>query len=142
MINLNIQTLIIHLAFFLVMVVIINQLLLKPLLSVMDKRKQSVDGNRKAAAQAGAESEEMQSKYESEIERAKKDAAQEKEKIKKLAEEEEQKVIIAARENAGDLVAQIREKIAAEYKQARDQLQADSEAMGKDIAARILGRSV
>lgn len=142
MININIQTMLIHMVFFLIVVVLINELLLKPMLAVMDKRKQSVEGNQQAAREADAEAREMKSKFSEQIGLARKEAAQEREKVRKTAAEEEAKIIKESREKAGNMLADLREKIAAEYRQAQESLKADSEAMGKDIAARILGRSV
>lgn len=143
MINLEPLTLLTHLVLFLIMVyVIINPLLLKPILKVMEEREARIDGNLREAKEAAAAGEELMAEYKHKLEAARKDALQEKDEVKKTAEEEEKKIIVAAREKAGDLMAEIREKISAEYEVARKTLVADTEAMGKDIASRILGRQV
>jgi F-type H+-transporting ATPase subunit b len=132
----------IHMGFFLVVVMVLNKLLVKPVLKVMDARKDRVDGNLHAAEKAGASAKQMREEYLKEIESAKKDAQTLREKIKKEGEAEEDRIIKAARGKAGDLVAEVREKIAAEFKDAQAGLRRESQAMGKEIAGRILGRQV
>lgn len=142
MINLNIQTVLIHLVFFLAMLVILNELLFKPLLRVMDEREKRVEGNRQIALKAGSESDHLKKDYTSQLDAAKKDSVKERDEIRKLAEAEEDKIIKAAREKAGDMIGTLRESIAAEFDQAQATLRADSETLGKEIAKRILGRAV
>jgi len=143
LINIQPETVIIHMVLFLVMVyVVLNPILFKPMLRVMDERKKRIDGNLEAAKVDERESERLRRDYEQKLDDAKKTAVQEKEKIKKAAEKEEEKIIREAREKAGDLVAEVREKISLQYKEARESLRAESEAMGKEIAQKILGRPV
>ncbi len=143
LINIEPITLIIHMVFFLIVVfAILNPLLFKPLLRVMDERTNRVDDNLKAADEAGNKYESLRQDYEHKLEQASSDAASEREKIKKSAEEEEDRMIKEAREKAGDMVADVREKISKQYGEAREKLMADSEAAGNDIAERILGRSL
>ena len=142
MININPATLITHLVFFVIMVMILNQLLLKPLLRVMDERQARVQGNRHAAEKASTKAADLMAEYDRQLEAARKQAVQEKDALRAAADAEQEKIIIAAREKAGDLIAGLRERIAAEYQQARDRLTADSRALGREIAGRLLGRPV
>ncbi len=143
MINVEFTTVIIHLAFFLVMVyLVLNPLLFQPILRVMEERDKKVAGNLEAAREAEAAGHEAKDRFDREINEAKKTAVVEKDQARKVAEEEEARVVKAARERAGDMVAEIREKISAEYDQAKKTLQDETEAIGKDIAAKILGREV
>ena len=132
----------IHMAFFLIMVMVLNQLLLKPLLRVMDARKDRVAGNREVAERAGLEAKNMKDKFTLEIDGARKDSVTLRERIRQEGEAEEDKIIKAAREKSGDLVAEVREKIAAEFKEAQAGLRAESSKLGREIAARVLGRAV
>jgi F-type H+-transporting ATPase subunit b len=141
-INVNIGTVLIHLASFLAMVAALNKLLFGPLLRVMDARQAKVSGNQSAAVKATHDLAAMKSTYLEKLEAARKQAGQEKEALRKSAESEEEKIIRAARERAGDLVADLREKIAAEFQGARAELVSQSQNMGRRIAARILGREV
>lgn len=142
MINLNIPTMLIHLVFFLIMMAVLNELLLKPLLKVMDEREKRVEGNQAAAEEAESKGREMKKNYQERIELARKESVSERDRIRKAADEEENKIIVAARGKAGDLIAEIREKISGEYQQASAVLESEAEAMGREIAARILGRQV
>ncbi len=142
MISISVWTLVSHLILFLLMVVILNQLLFKPMLRIFDLRKGSVDDNQHAAAHARTKADELGRDFASQMEAAKKDALLERDQVKKAAQDEEDKIIKAAREKAGDVVAGIREKIAAEYQSASQSLTAEAQAMGKEIAVRILGRAL
>jgi len=142
LINLNIQTLVIHLVFFLIMLVVLNKLLFQPMLKVMDARKDRVDGNRQAADQAVAEARVMVDDYDAKIAEARKEAVKEKDSVRRTAEEEKEKIVKTARGKAGEMIGVLKEQIAAEYNEAQQSLRDQSEATGKDIAERILGRSV
>ncbi len=142
MINLSIWTLIIHLGFFLVMLVVLNKLLFQPMLAVMDERTERVDGNREAADKAVSGAGEMIDEYQSRIAGAKKELGSEKDEVRRATDAEVDKLLQSARISAGEVVADVREKVAAQYQAAEDGLKADSQAMGKDVAERILGRSV
>lgn len=142
MINISLGTVLIHLVMFLAMVGILNALLFKPLLRVMDERESRVSGNRSAAEHATHDLEAMKNSYLEKLEQVRKQASAEKDALKKIAEAEEEKIVRAAREQAGNLVSSLRERIAAEYQGARDQLATQSQDMGRQIAARILGRSI
>jgi F-type H+-transporting ATPase subunit b len=141
-INLNIGTVLIHLAIFLAMVVAMNKLLFGPLLRVIDARQEKVSGNQSAAVKATADLAAMKSNYLEKLEAARKLAGSEKDTLRKATEAEEEKIIRAARERAGEMVADLREKIAAEFEGARAEMVSQSQNMGRRIAARILGREV
>ena len=142
MININIGTVLIHLVMFLAMVGLLNALLFQPLLKVMDERERRVSGNRAAAEHASLDLNAMKNSYLEKLDLVRKQAGQEKEAMRQTAQAEEEKIVRAAREKAGNLVADLRERIAAEYQGARDQLASSSQDMGRQIAARILGRSL
>lgn len=143
MINLEPFTVLIHLVIFLVMVFgVLNPLLFKPMLRVMDERKARVGGNQEAAEDARAKAEELIGTYSEQIKEARQEALREKEGIRKTGENEEDSIIKTAREKSGNMIAELQQKIAAEYQEARQILVSESEAMGKEVAARILGRRV
>lgn len=143
MINLEPFTVLIHLVIFLVMVFgVLNPLLFKPMLRVMDERKARVGGNQEAAEDARAQAEELIGTYSEQIKEARQEALREKEGIRKTGENEEDAIIKTAREKSGNMIAELQQKIAAEYQGARQILVSESEAMGKEVAARILGRRV
>jgi F-type H+-transporting ATPase subunit b len=141
-INVNIGTVLIHLAIFLTMLVALNKLLFGPLLRVMDARQAKVSGNQSAAVKATHDLAAMKSTYLEKLEAARKQAGSEKDSLRQAAEVEEEKIIRAARERAGNVVADLREKIAAEFEGARAEMVSQSQNMGRRIAARILGREV
>lgn len=142
MINLSIQTLVIHLIFFLIMLVVLNQLLIQPILKVMDEREGRITRNQDAAHKAAHGADELIAKYDAQVQATRREAKAEGEKMRKAADAEVEKLIVAARTQSGDLVAEIREKIAADYKAAQTDLRASAQSLGQSIAARLLGRSI
>ncbi len=142
MISLNVETIIIHMVFFLIMVWVLHQFLFKPILQTIDARKDTVDGNQGSAKDMDSRADELARQYNEKMEESRKEAVLEKEKLKRAGETEEDRIIKESREKVGDMIADLRERIAADFQQAKQGLQADADAMGKDIAGRVLGRDV
>ncbi|MFO8057960.1 MAG: ATP synthase F0 subunit B [bacterium] len=142
MISLNVEMIIIHMIFFLIMIWVLHAFLFKPILKNVDARKDSVDGNRGSAREMDRKADELYRQYSEKMEEARKDAVVEKDKLKRVGESEEDRIIKEARQKTGDMIADLRERIAADFQKARQGLQTDTEDMGKDIARRVLGREV
>lgn len=142
MISLNVETIIIHMVFFLIMVWVLHQFLFKPILQTIDARKDTVDGNQGSTKDMDSRADELARQYNEKMEESRKEAVLEKEKLKRAGETEEDRIIKESREKVGDMIADLRERIAADFQQAKQGLQADADAMGKDIAGRVLGRDV
>jgi F-type H+-transporting ATPase subunit b len=143
LINFEPITIVVHLALFLFMVYgILNPLLFKPLFKVFDERKARAEGNQDIATEALEKADVIKAEYAQKMENARKEAAAARDEVRKTAEEEEEKIITAAREKAGVMIGKLRENIATEYDEAQKILTAETEAMGKEVASRILGRAV
>ncbi len=141
MININ-ETLIIQLVNFLLLMFLLNRLLFKPMLRVLDERRERTEGRRQAAEQRDAQAEAVWADYQEKIQQARVEADRIRSDLIRRAEAERQKIVEEAAAEAEKNVAQIRARIQAEARDARAVLEKDARALAGGIAERILGRSV
>ncbi len=139
MISLN-YSFFIEIALFLAMVVFLQRFLFKPLLRLWDRREELIEGNRQKAEALSKQVDQMVVYYEAQLWAARRLAQEEREKIRKQAEQEQEEMVRTARTESNEMVAEFKGKIALEYREALKRIQAESEAMGQNIAGRILGK--
>ena len=140
MIELNI-TLLIQWAIFLTLMVLLNQLLFKPMVRLLDERKRRTEGRRQAAAQAEAEAEGAWTDYQKKIQDARAEAERVRGELVRQGEGERNRIVAAASAEAEKTVATVRAQVTAEARQAQAVLQAEAATLAASIAQTILGRS-
>lgn len=141
MINLN-ATLLIQLANFLLLMFLLNRLLFRPMMRVLEERRERTEGRRKKAEQLDAEAEAVWSDYQKRIQEAKADADRIRSELVRQADAERQKTVEAATRQAEKTVTEIRARVRAEAEEARGVLRAEAERLASAMAEQILGRSV
>jgi F-type H+-transporting ATPase subunit b len=127
-------------ALFAVLIWPANQLLWRPLLRVLDERKERIAGTRARAEKIASEAEDVLTAYQGSVERARLAAETDRSKILESARKEQGQLTTAARRGAETEVAAAREAVAAAYERARAELQGSSRELGREAAARVLGR--
>jgi F-type H+-transporting ATPase subunit b len=135
-------TLVVVLILFIVFVVVLNQILFKPIGKVLDERESLTEG---AAAESRAASRQYQSRlnhYEETIRRARAEIYHKLEQRRKVALEERGKSIEAARAQAEAEIARAREQVAAQAAEARTTLEQESRQIAEQISRTVLGRAV
>lgn len=135
-------SLFIQMANFIFMVIALNYVLYRPIRGILRKRadkigqlNQEIEAN---TAGARAKAEELQAR----LEQAKREGAQLREELKDQAREQQRRMIEEATREMEEAVARIREQVAKEITQAREQLKAEVQAFGRQLAEKILGRSI
>ncbi|MHB8763903.1 MAG: F0F1 ATP synthase subunit B family protein [Deferrisomatales bacterium] len=141
MINLN-ATLLVQLVNFLLLMFLLDRLLFRPMVRVLEERKERTEGRRKKAAQADAEAESVWATYQKRIQDAKTAADRLRADVARQAEAERQRLVDAATGEAEKAVTTVRARVKAEAAEARKVLEADARRLAADAAHRILGRSV
>jgi len=139
MISLN-YSFFIEIVLFLAMVFFLQRFLFRPLLKLWDEREDLIEGNRKKAETLSKQVDQMVVYYEAQLWAARRLAQEERERIRRQAGKEQEEIVQVARTEANETIADLREKIALEYREALKRIQDESEAMGKSIAGRILGK--
>ena len=94
---------------------VLNKLLYKPVLSMIEKRKKAIEDGVKQAQISKTEDEKMQSKRQKTLDIARKDAQNLLEKAKKDAAEEAKSIIAQAHKEGQDLIKKRRSEMDDEY---------------------------
>lgn len=127
---------------FLVLLLLLNVFLYKPIRKVMADRKAQIDGARERAAAVEKEVQEKMALYEARLREVKAKANEEREALKKEALQEEASVIEAARKEAADSLAAIKVRVTQESADAKVFLGEQARALSLDICEKVLGRSL
>lgn len=135
-------TLLLQIANFIVLILILNAVLYKPIRNILIERQKTIkrfEGDIGSLQTTAAESD---ATFKSGIGEAKAKGFRDKEALKEAAQEEEKRLINEINEKAQADLAAVRAQIAKEAESARDKLQAEAGAFSAAIAEKILGRSV
>lgn len=140
MININ-ETLVLQLINFLLLMFLLNRLLFRPLVRLLDERTARTEGRQAEATRAEAEADAKLADYEGKLRAARAAADEARGEVLRSAEAERQGLLAQAAAEAEHTVAEIRARVRSEADQARRALRAESNALATAAATRILGRS-
>lgn len=129
------------LALFLILVPVLNALLFKPLLGVLDEREKRIDGARTRATELAQQAAALVARHDEAIRQARETAQAERARVVEAARGQHQEAIGDARKGAETEIAAARTEIARAAAGVRASLGAEAEPLARDIAARLLGRS-
>lgn len=135
-------TLVFVIILFIIFVVVMNQILFKPVGKVLDERESLTEG---AAAEARAAARQYQSRlnnYEETIRQARAESYRKLESQRKAALEERSKLVESARAQAEAQIAKVRGEVAAQTAEARQTLEQESRQIAEQISRTLLGRAV
>jgi F-type H+-transporting ATPase subunit b len=135
-------TLLLQFANFIILLGALNVLLYKPLRAVLAARKATIDGN---LAQARAMDEQIQAQvaaYEAKLQEARLRGAQERTALRQAALAEEAQMLGSANEKASQRLQTLKDQVAGEAEAARQGLRSETEALARQIAGKVLGRSL
>jgi len=135
-------TILIQMINFLILVFVLNLLLYKPILGIMDKRKKLLQDTDDEIKRINLTIEERMSSYEEKVRMAKMDALNRKNDILKEGADRAKTVIDAARAEIPAMMEQFNKKINEEIADARHILTGQSQKISVDIAEKLLGRSI
>ena len=141
MIELN-QSLIIQIVNFIIFLFILNYLIFKPVVRVLNERRERIDGTMEKAQLLEAEVQKKLEEYEQRIEEAKSQAANEKERLRRQGESISKEMVEKARKELARDIPIIRKQIAGETDRARRELEKMAQEMARDVACRVLGREI
>lgn len=141
MIDLNL-TLIIQLAVVLSLMVILSQIAFKPFLSLLQARKERIEGAEKRARELQQQAEELMERYREAISAAQAQGATIREEIRQESLAKEMEILQQAMEEANQVIKEMKMKIAEETGLARRDLRLQAQNLSREITARILGRDL
>jgi F-type H+-transporting ATPase subunit b len=127
---------------FLVLVLILNVFLYKPLRKVLADRSEQFRSAKEKAEQVDLEVQEKMAQYESRLREVKAKASEERAAKIKEAQAEEAALVEKSRSEASASLAGIKSRVAAEAAAARELLKVQSRELSLEICEKVLGRSL
>jgi len=127
---------------FLVLMLVLNIFLFKPIRKVMADRKAQIDGARERAAAVDKDVQEKMALYEARLREIKAKANAERDALRSDALREEAAVIEKARKEAADSLSSIKSRVAKETADAKEFLTVQARSLSLDICEKVLGRSL
>jgi len=127
---------------FLLLLIILNIFLYKPLRKVLAERRQVIELAKEKTASVDQEVQEKMRLYESRLREVKADAMARRAEAIKQAQLEETTLIEHAHTVATEKLQAIRQRIASETVAAKDILAAQAEKLSLNICEKILGRGL
>jgi len=140
-INLDIAF-VIQLVNFLVLVLLLNIFLFKPIRKQLADRSALISGAKLKSAAVDKEVQEKLASYEARMREIRAGAADERGVLKKEAQAQEAAILEKARVESSQTLASIKAKVAQEAQEARRLLKESAETLSADICEKVLGRSL
>jgi len=141
MINID-QSLIFQIINFLLLMIILNALLYRPIRSILKERAERIAGLATEADKVKADMTQKEQDYQNKLQQARKEGFEQKNLFKLQGQEEEKKLLLEANQKVDAELAQNRKKIAQEVKEAREKLSGEVASFSQEIAQKILGRMI
>ena len=135
-------TLAIQIVLFLLFIWLLNALLFRPTLRVLEARQERIEGSRHRAGELQARIEEAVAKHESQVRDARMNGERERARLVQEATAEEARIAAEGRDRASKIAAEIREAIARDAGTARRELDGLAREFASLIAEQVLGRRV
>ena len=135
-------TMILQIANFLVLLVVMNIILYKPIRGILAKRDEEMASRQKMIDDYQGRVQDNEEAIESGMVSARKEGYQEKESLKDLGQEEEKGVLQEAGAAVERKLTAAKKEIEAKVTAARETLESEITGFSNELAEKILGRSV
>jgi len=141
MIEIN-QSLIFQIINLLLLMLILNALLYKPIRTILKNRAEKMASLEAEANKARADLVQKDQDYQNQLQLARKEGFEYKNQLKLAGQEEEKKVLQEAGQQVDAQLDQNRQKIVQQVEAARRKLSAEVSSFSQEIAQKILGRTI
>ena len=126
--------------FILVLTLVVDRLLLKPVLGVIRRREEAIESARDLARRSAAEAQAAAEEFDRKTTAARAEMYREMDEMRRVALGRRAEIVGQTRAEAEAQVAAAIARLDAEAAEARRKLEADAQALGAAAAERILGR--
>ena len=127
---------------FIILLIVLNKLLYRPLTKIITQRREKVEGSYARAKSLEADIDEKMERYQKQLSDAKVLANEERNKLKKAASEEEATLLSEAHGKATTRLRAIKDQVAGEAEEASKTLKSEAESLAGQIATKVLGRKL
>ncbi len=129
-------------AFVLLLTVIVDRLVLRPVLRVVQAREEAIRSARELAERSATEARVASQEFEQKTAAARAEIYRQMDDMRRSALGERAEILARTRVEADAEIAAASNRLRAETEDARRRLEADADALGGIVAERILGRKV
>ncbi len=141
MIDLDI-TLLVQIINFLVLMFILNIVLYKPLMNIMEERQRRIDETNNEARILEETIEKKIADYEERLRQARSEAVEQREEIKQQGVDAAKGILAQARNEVSEMIQGFKAKVESEKEEALKTLKRQTFQIAVEIAEKVLGRSV
>ena len=127
---------------FIVLLLILNKLLYRPLKNIIAQRREKIESSHSRAKELEADIDEKMERYQQQLGDAKTLANEERNKLKKAASEEEAALLFEAHGKATARLRAIKDQVAGEAEAASTTLKGEAKSLAGQIASKVLGREL
>ncbi|MDD5712708.1 MAG: ATP synthase F0 subunit B [Smithellaceae bacterium] len=141
MVNLD-YTVLIQMGNFILLIFLLNILLYKPILSIIDKRRKTLEDSDLEIKNLRETVDRRMAEYEEKLRLAKQEALEQKAEIVKEGADRAKGIIDTVRNELPAIMEQFQAKMGKEVGEAKDILRSQSQKISLEIAEKVLGRSI
>jgi len=127
---------------FIFLMIVLNQIFFKPFLRFLAERQEKIQGDEREAARLREEAETRRLQFEEGLNKGQLQAADEKRRILDAGAQEGKSFVDKAQQEVDAEVPRIKAQIDQESRQVSAELERKQGALAKEIAAKLLGRSL
>ena len=124
-----------------VLYLLLRHFLFKPVMGIMEKRRQIIEDGLKNAQDAQDNAMKMKAEYEDALRGAKQESAQIIENARSAAKNEYDRIVGEAGDKAGNIIESAKETVRIEREQTMKELQGEIAGLAVAFAAKIVGRT-
>jgi F-type H+-transporting ATPase subunit b len=135
-------TLLIQIVTFLILIYILNLLLYKPILAIIDRRKKQLEELENEIRLFKDSADKRAAEYDEKLKQAKTKASELKKEIIKEGDNQAKSIIDVVRNEIPLMTQEFQQKMDKEIQAARQILSSQSRKLSLEIAEKVLGRSV
>ena len=141
MIDIN-SSLFIQVGLFIFLMLVLNKVFFKPFLRFLEERQENIQKDEREAAGLEEEAERRRLQFEEGLSKGQLQALDEKGRIQEAGAQEGKLMVDTVQQEVAEEMPKIKAQIAQESQQALAELERQQGAMAKEIAKKILGRSL
>jgi F-type H+-transporting ATPase subunit b len=136
------QSVIYQIVIFVVLWLILSRVLFRPYLKLLEEREHKTAGALHESSDLEGEGERLKLQYDEKIAQAQSAGNASKEAILQQARQQRERILTEARQEASRMLEAAREQVHRQLVQERQLAAAESAVLARDLASKILGRSV
>ena len=136
------KTILIQFVLVLVALYLLNAMIFKPLLGLLDRRKQLTSGTVEEAKQLTEKTQNLINDYNTKINEARNEATEKRMEIRKEAQLIAEKMIGEAREESQAVLEKYKKELNEQVSEIKEKIKPEIDGLAKDIAAKVIGTEV